>query len=156
MISTTITIFSKQGIRANFPSWDRIYNCIQFHGQRKEQYFAEKLHRLPTWLGKREWNNLSRLMTEPTKWHVRPAKTQISLGIRPVWSESSLSAWRKFGSSTTHWAHSDDWSDWADAEAELSLRWAHSHIVGFVTRWLSLRLSIRSVYRNNSVYNLVE
>ena len=29
---------------------------------------------------------------------VRPAKTQISLGIRPVWSESSLSAWRKLGS----------------------------------------------------------
>ena len=29
---------------------------------------------------------------------VRPAKTQISLGIRPIWSESSLSAWRKFGS----------------------------------------------------------
>ena len=29
------------------------------------------------------------------KWHVRPAKTQISLGIHPVWSESSLSTWRK-------------------------------------------------------------
>ena len=28
---------------------------------------------------------------------VRPAKTQISLGIRPVWSESSLSAWWKLG-----------------------------------------------------------
>ena len=28
---------------------------------------------------------------------VRPAKTQISLGIRPVWSESSLSAWRNIG-----------------------------------------------------------
>ena len=28
---------------------------------------------------------------------VRPAKTQISLGIRPVWSESSLSAWRTLG-----------------------------------------------------------
>ena len=27
---------------------------------------------------------LSRLMTKPTKWHVRPAKTQISLGIGPV------------------------------------------------------------------------
>ena len=26
------------------------------------------------------------------KMNVRPAKTQISLGIRPVWSESSLSA----------------------------------------------------------------
>ena len=37
---------------------------------------------------------------------VRPAKTQISLGIRPVWSESLLSAWRKLGSLATHWAHS--------------------------------------------------
>ena len=35
---------------------------------------------------------MSRLMTKPTKWHVRPAKTQIILGIRPVWSESSLCA----------------------------------------------------------------
>ena len=35
---------------------------------------------------------MSRLVTKPTKWHVRPAKTQISLGIRPVRSESSLSA----------------------------------------------------------------
>ena len=38
----------------------------------------------------------------------RPAKTQISLDIRPVWSESSLSAWRKLGSLATHWAHSKD------------------------------------------------
>ena len=35
---------------------------------------------------------MSRLMTKPTKWHVRPAKTQISLGIRPVWPKSSLCA----------------------------------------------------------------
>ena len=28
------------------------------------------------------------------KWHVRPAKTQINLGIRPVWSESLLCAQR--------------------------------------------------------------
>ena len=47
-------------------------------------------------------------MTKQTKWHVRPAKTQISLGIRPVWSESSLSAWRKLGSLATHWVHSED------------------------------------------------
>ena len=39
---------------------------------------------------------------------VRPAKTQISLGIRPVLSESSLSAWRKIGSIATDWAHSED------------------------------------------------
>ena len=50
----------------------------------------------------------SRLMTKLTKQHMRPEKTQISLGIRPVWSESSLSAWRKLGSLATHWAHSED------------------------------------------------
>ena len=29
-------------------------------------------------------HEMSCLMTKPTKWHVRPVKTQISLGIRPV------------------------------------------------------------------------
>ena len=71
-----------------------------------------------------------------SKVRVRPAKTQISLGICPVWSESSLSAWRNLGSLATHWAHSEDWSDWADAQADLSLRWAHTHFVGFVMLWL--------------------
>ena len=33
---------------------------------------------------------MSRLMTKPIQWPVRPSKTQISLGIRPVWSEFSL------------------------------------------------------------------
>ena len=37
-----------------------------------------------------------------------PSKSQISLGIRPVWSESLLSAWRKFRSLATHWTHSED------------------------------------------------
>ena len=42
------------------------------------------------------------------KMTLRPAKTQISLGIRLVWSEFSLSAWRKRGSLAIHWAHSED------------------------------------------------
>ena len=75
---------------------------------------------------------------QTNKMTVRPAKTQISLGIRPVWSESSLSAWRKPGSFATHSAHSKGWSDWADAQADLSLCWAHSHFVGFVLSRLSL------------------
>ena len=54
------------------------------------------------------------------KMAVRPAKTQISLDIRPVWSESSLSAWRSIGSLSTHWAQAKtlirlggcpDWSE---------------------------------------------
>ena len=47
-------------------------------------------------------------LDKTNKVSVCPAMTQISLGIRPVWSESSLSAWRKLGSLATHWAHSED------------------------------------------------
>ena len=54
--------------------------------------------------------NMSQHMTKPTKWHVRPAKTQISMGIRPVWSESSasVSAWRSTGSLAILRAHNKD------------------------------------------------
>ena len=45
--------------------------------------------------------DLSRLMTKPTKWSLHPAKTEL-----PVWSEFSLSAWRKLGSIATQKAHS--------------------------------------------------
>ena len=36
---------------------------------------------------------------------MRQAKTQISLRIRPVWLESSLSAWRSTEPLAYHWAH---------------------------------------------------
>ena len=56
---------------------------------------------------------------------VPPAKTQISLGIRPVWSKSSLCAqWVAKDPNFLH-ADSEDLSDWADAQAELRRRWAH-------------------------------
>ena len=54
---------------------------------------------------------MGQLMTKPPKWHVRPVKTQISLGIRPIWSESSLSAWRKLGSLATYWVDIKDSAD---------------------------------------------
>ena len=69
------------------------------------------------------------------KMSVRPTKTQIILGIHPVWSESSLcTQWVVKNPSFLH-ANSEDWSDWADAKfylTDLSLHWAHSHVVGFV------------------------
>ena len=68
-------------------------------------------------------------MTKPTKWHVRPAKIQISLGIRPVWSESSLSAWRKLGSLATHSAHSED-CDQTGSESSLG-----AHAILLVLSW---------------------
>ena len=56
----------------------------------------------------RLYSYISRRRTKPTKWPLRPAKIQISLDIRPVWSESSLSTWRNIGALTTPWAHSED------------------------------------------------
>ena len=80
-------------------------------------------------------------MTKPIKWHVRPAKTQISLGICPVWSESLLSAWRNVGSLATHWVHSED-SDQTGRTPRLIWVFAGRtcHFVGFAMRRLNLLL----------------
>ena len=60
-----------------------------------------------------------------------------SLGIRPVWSESLLSAWRKLWVLSYRLsAQGRLWSDWADAQPDLRLRWVHMPFVGFVTRQL--------------------
>ena len=75
------------------------------------------------------WSHLGRLMTEPTKWHVYPGKTQTSLGIQPVWSESSLSAWRKLGPLAPNWADRED-SD--------QTGWMPRLIWGFAQRTLML------------------
>ena len=61
---------------------------------------------------------LSRATAFLTRLHFRSAKTQSSLRIHPVWSESSLSAWGELGSLATHSAHSEYLSDY------LSLRLA--------------------------------
>ena len=67
---------------------------------------------------------------------VRPVKTQISLGIRPVRSESSQSAWRNIRSLATHWAHSED-SDQTGRMPRLIWVFAGlNHFVDFVMSWL--------------------
>ena len=70
---------------------------------------------------------------KPTIWPVRPAKTQISLGICPVWSASSLSSWRSLGSLNIHWAHSEN-SDLSGRMPRLICVFAGrtGHFVGFV------------------------
>ena len=74
--------------------------------------------------------HLSHDKTKPTKWVCAHRR------LRSAWAfaqsdQSSLSAWRKLGSLAKLWAHSEDWSDSADDQADLSLRWAHTHYVGF-------------------------
>ena len=55
----------------------------------------------------RQNTDMSHDMTKPTKC-LCAQRTQISLGICPIWSASSLSARRKLGSLATHWAQSED------------------------------------------------
>ena len=73
----------------------------------------------------------SHSMTKPIKWHVRPAKTQISLGIQPVWSESSMSVWRNLGSLDTYWVHSDDFDKTARTDRLINLRWVYRSFCWF-------------------------
>ena len=69
---------------------------------------------------------------------VRPAKTQISLGIRPAWSESSLCA--QWVAKDTRFLHADrentDQTGWMPR-----LIWVFAgrtgHFVGFVMHWLN-------------------
>ena len=78
--------------------------------------------------------NLSCLMTKPTKWHVRPAKTQISLGICPVWSVFAVrmkKAWMLSYPMSTQWRL---WSDWADAR--LIWVFAGCTVILLVLSWL--------------------
>ena len=92
---------------------------------------------------------LSRSTTKPTKWHMRPAKTQISLGIRPVWSESSLCA---------QWISKDPMclhADSEDSDQTLVFAGRTCHFVGFVVRrftffFFSVLLIIRSFDRRDN------
>ena len=91
---------------------------------------------------------LSRLMTKPTKWHVRPAKTQISLGIRLVWSESSLSAWRRLWSLATNWTHSED-SDQTGWMPRLIWVFAGGTVILLVLSWgASIKESVFGHWNN--------
>ena len=65
---------------------------------------------------------MSRRMTKPTKWPVRPAKSQISLGIFWVFAVRMKKHWAINNLLSAHWRF---WSDWADTQTELSLLWVH-------------------------------
>ena len=77
-----------------------------------------------------------------------PTSLSVSLGIRPVWSESLLSEGRKLGSLVTHWAHSED----SDQTGRMPrLIWVFvvrtDHFVGFVTRRLKCAYQTTRMHR---------
>ena len=77
------------------------------------------------------------------KMTMRPAKTQISLRICPVSSESSLSTWRKLRSLANHWAHSEDSDQTGRIPRLIWVFTGHTwHFVGFVMRRLKCNCSL--------------
>ena len=83
-------------------------------------------------------------MTKPTKWHLCPVNTQISLGIRQVWSESLMCA---------HWVAKDPMFVHADSEDSDQtgrmprliwvFAWHTGHFVGFIMLWLIYKLYVQ-------------
>ena len=68
---------------------------------------------------------------EPDKTNklVHPAKTQISLDIHPVLSVFDVRM--KFGSLANHKVHIEDFSNWADVQADQSSQGRTGHFVVF-------------------------
>ena len=95
-----------------------------------------------------EWQNhqhdqLGHLMTKPTKWHVRPANTQISLGIHPVWWGSSFckGIWAAACQKPTKWPVPSEDTDQPDRSRQMPrLIWVFNghtyHFAGFVIQRL--------------------
>ena len=86
-------------------------------------------------------------MTKSTKWRMHPAKTQFSLGICPVWSESSLCAqWIAYDPKLLH-VDSED----SDQIGQMPrLIWVFAgrtgHFVGFVMNSLKYHSTISIFY----------
>ena len=55
-----------------------------------------------------------------------------------------LPTWRKFGSLAAYWVHSEDWSDWTNARANLSLCWVHRSYCRFYLAMAQIKLTVHA------------
>ena len=79
----------------------RLHRCTDFPEPSPVTYVISKLAQIRLRPASSAYRSQSKSPTDSEQaWSgtLPPAKTQISLGIRPVWSKSSLSAWRKLES----------------------------------------------------------
>ena len=75
---------------------------------------------------------MGHLMTKPTKWLCAQRR------LRSAWSVFAVCLMGSYRPKVSSCGQLRLWSDWADAQADLSLRWTHNHFVGFVRLWLKL------------------
>ena len=92
----------------------------------------------PEWVRKWISNDMSPNMTKPTKWVCaqRKLRSAWASDLNRVFAVRIEKAWVLTYPLS---AQQRLWSDWADAQADLILRWAHTHFVGFVISRLILR-----------------
>ena len=74
-------------------------------------------------------------MTKPTKWVCAQWRLGSALASTQSDQSSLCIQWVAKDASFLH-VDSEDWSDWVDAQADLSLRCVHTSFVGFVISWL--------------------
>ena len=90
--------------------------------------------------------HLSRIVTKPTKWHVRPAKTGHPPSLIRVFAVRMKKAWVLSYPLSAQWGL---WSDWAEARADLSS--LAGHFVGFAMLRLIWVCCLDIGFRNISV-----
>ena len=106
------------------------YDCAKSHEKAEEASKSSKAK-------EKDINKVGSTQKWAAKWQnqqsdLHPAKTQISLGIGPVWTVFAVCMKKAWVLSYPLSAQRRLWSELADAKADLSLRWAHSHFVDFV------------------------
>ena len=72
-------------------------------------------------------------MTKPTKWLCAQRRRRSAWASAQSDQSSLCAQWIAKVPSFLH-VDSKDWSEWTNAQADLSLHWAHIHFVGFVMR----------------------
>ena len=100
--------------------------------------------------------HLSLGMTKPTKTAERPANIQISLGICLFWSVFAVRIKKPWILSYPLRAQRRLWSDWNDAQADISLRLAHMQFCLFchAAALLYCCLIFDSIKKNKTIKNI--
>ena len=137
-IKTLCSVLHLRATSKTFQCWHIYLPCRI--SQNKNTYLPTQNYQ--TGLGEGKQIYLSRRTTKPTKWSMHPAK--ISLGIRPVWSVFAVCSGPKLSSCGQRRLQ----SDWADAHADLSLRWGQRSFC-----WSDMRRLIYKCGLNIKPYN---
>ena len=98
---------------------------------------------------------MSHRTTKPTKWHVRPPKTWISLGYHHVWSVFTVHSVVK-GPNFPSCGQRRLWSVWAHAQAGLSLCWVHMPFYWFYHAGAQLNIFIMHAYCTPACYIITQ